>query len=252
MEASVATKAEDEFGPEGPISKTDLPPEEEEQEDNILPPVEEEETPQTEDEAARARAEAELDKLQPMVEVVSYTLGKPPEKGGEKNEYSIYVQQPLGYIATLRFYGLVGKTVAEAVKAGGVVDLGDAFNNTGGNIQERAKQIMEQSFNDAGSFAALLFQLIAYSPDFILEFYCMALDVPIAERRWAKAVMEQPFRPEQNKWGLTRKQGQDIIERFIDQNYDEVRDFFGDLVTNVSKRVRKNEKRRKSTSDQSK
>jgi hypothetical protein len=250
MEASVTTKAEDEFGPEGPLSKTDLPDEEQEVDE---PVVEEPETPPTEQEEARLRAEAELDKLEPMVEVVSYTLGKPPEKGGEKNEYSIYVQQPLGYIATLRFYGLVGKTVAEAVKAGGVVDLGDAFNNSGnGNLQERAKQIMEQSFNDAGSFAALLFQLVAYSPDFILEFYCMALDVPIAERRWAKAVMEQPHRPDQNKWGLTRKQGQDIIERFIDQNYDEVRDFFADIVNNVAKRVRKNEKRRRSTSDQSK
>jgi hypothetical protein len=252
MEASPVTKLEDEMGPEGPISKVDLPPEEEDKDAAATPAVEEPEAPQSEADEARANAEAELDKLQPLVEVVSYTIGKPPESGGEKNEYSIYVQQPLGYIATLRFYGLVGKTIAEAVKAGGVVDLGDAFNQAGGNIQERAKQIMEQSFNDAGSFAALLFQLVAYSPDFILEFYCIALDVPIAERRWAKAVMEQPHRPEQNKWGLTRKQGQEIIERFIDQNYDEVRDFFADIVNNVSKRVRKNEKRRKSTSGRSK
>lgn len=203
-------------------------------------------------EEQRRLAEEELDKLEPMVEIVSYTIGKGPEHGGSANEYGIYVQQPLGYVSCLRFYGLVGKTVAEAVKAGGVVDLGDAFNNTNGNIQDRARQIMEQSFNDAGSFAALIFQLVAYSPDFILEFYMLALDVPLAERKWAKAVMEQPWRPEQNKWGLTRIQGQEIIERFIDQNYDEVRDFFVDMGRGVSKRVRKNEKRRKSTSGRSK
>lgn len=252
MEASVQEKP---VGKKKPLSKTDLPPEEidaEDQEQNKDDEIEEVEVKESEADKAREEAEAELDKLDPMVEVVSYTIGKPPDQGGEPNEYSIFVQQPLGYVACLRFYGLVGKTVAEAIKAGGAVDLGDAFNATGGNIQDRAKQIMEQSFNDAGSFAALLFQLIAYSPDFILEFYCIALDVPKDERRWAKAVMEQPWRPENNKWGLQRKQGQDIIERFIDQNYDEVRDFFGDLVRNVNKRVRKNEKRRKSVSDQSK
>lgn len=254
MEASTPAKPET---PEGALDKSNLPPDvEDEQAEEFTKPEDstngDKSGEDNQVEEARKRAEAELDKLQPMVDVVTYTIGKPPDKGGQSNEYSIYIQQPLGYVATLRFYSLVGKTVAEAVKAGGVVDLGDAFNNTDGNIQDRAKKIMEQSFNDAGSFAALIFQLVAYSPDFILEFYCLALDVPITERRWAKAVMEQPWRPEQNKWGLTRKQGQEILERFIDQNYDEVRDFFGDLFNNLSKRVRKNELRRKSTSDQSK
>lgn len=252
MEASTELKPETR---EGAINKFDLPPDEEEQQpsENGKPVDEvEDDTPSTEQEEARAAAEAELDKLEPMTEVTSIILGKPPEHGGQKNEFSIYIQQPLGYIATLRFYSLVGKNVAEAVKAGGVVDLGDAFTNANGNVQDRAKQIIEQSFNDAGSFAALLAQLVAYSPEFILDFYCLSLDVPVGERKWAKAVMEQPWRPEENKWGLQRVQGQEIIERFIDQNYDEVRDFFGDLIRNVSKRVRKHEKRRKSTSDQSK
>ncbi len=253
MEASMETKPETQ---EGPISKTSIEPDPEERDEPGARPDLSNQTQATEEEQtsdeAREEAEAELNKLDPLVEITSWTIGKPPDKGGESNEYSIYVQQPLGYVATLRFYGLIGKTVAEAIKAGGAVDLGDAFNSTGGNIQERAKQIMEQSFNDAGSFAALLFQLIAYSPDFILEFYCIALDVPPTERRWAKAVMEQPYRPDNGKWGLQRAQGQDIIERFIDQNYDEVRDFFTDLIGNVNKRVRKNEARRKSTSDLSK
>lgn len=204
------------------------------------------------EEEARRLAEEELDKLEPMVEAKQFIIGKPPEKGGSPDEFSIYVQQPLGYIATLRFYGLVGKTVAEAVKQGGVVDLGDAWSSSAGNVQDRAKQIIEQSFNDAGSFAALIFQLIAYSPDFILDFYCIALDIPSKDRRWAKRVMEQPWRPDDNKWGLTRQQGQDIIERFLDQNYDEVRDFFGEMITATRLRVQKNEKRRKSISDQSK
>lgn len=244
MEASVEQKPET---PEGPLNKFDVLPEQEEQQEEASEPVKTE-AQVTAEEEARALAEAELDKLEPMVDVVSYIIGKPPEQGGSKNEFSVYVQQPLGYIATLRFYGLVGKNVAEAVKAGGVVDLGEAFTNSNGNVQDRAKQIIEQSFNDAGSFAALLFQLIAYSPNFILEFYCISLDIPVDERKWAKQVMEQPWRPEENKWGLKREQGQEIIERFVDQNYDEVRDFFGDLFRNVSKRVRKNEKRRKSTS----
>lgn len=268
MEASVTNKPDT---PEGALNKADLPEEEQtegqdEGQDEGSTRVNERRadlsnqqegangnkaTEESADEARR-RAEEELDKLEPLVDAVAYTIGKPAEKGGQKNEFSIYVQQPLGYVATLRFYGLIGKTIAEAVKAGGVVDLGEAFTNTNGNIQDRAKQIMEQSFNDAGSFAALLFQLVAYSPDFILEFYLLALDVPPAERRWAKAVMEQPWRPDQNKWGLQRQQGQEIIERFIDQNYDEIRDFFGDLFRGVLNRVRKNEKRRKSTSDQSK
>src|SRR4051794_2728748 len=192
MEASTEQKPDSK---EGAINKFDVLPEteegqEDEQEETV---ADEPEVKTTEDEEARLRAEAELEKLESLTEVVSIILGKPPEQGGQENEFSIYLQQPLGYIATLRFYSLVGKNVAESVKKGGVVDLGDAFTNTNGNVQDRAKQIIEQSFNDAGSFAALLAQLVAYSPDFILDFYCLALDIPTAERRWAKAVMEQPW-----------------------------------------------------------
>lgn len=210
-------------------------------------------------EAQRKAIEADLNRIDPdsdpdpLTEPKRYCIGKPPDMGGEDNEYSYYTQRSMGYIQMLRWTGLVSKSVAEAIKAGGAVDLGDAFNSSSGTVQDRAKQIIENSFNDAGSFAALLFQLIAYSPDLILETYCYALDVPNgSERTWAKRVMEQRWDPELGHWGMQREDGQEILERFIDQNYEELRGFIEGLVRGIVARVRANEKRRVSNSAQSK
>lgn len=181
-----------------------------------------------------------LEVLEPKAAPKIWIIGKPPEAGGNEDEYSIYTQRPLGYFARLRFFSLVSKTIGTAVKAGGGVDLGGDFLNTVDDIRTK-RSVDESDFADAGAFIGLAMQLISYSPDFLLECYCLWLDVPVAEKVWAKMVMEQRHDPDNNKWGLTDDQGLEMVEVFIDQNYEDIRRFFAEKVPGLMERVKARE-----------
>jgi hypothetical protein len=195
---------------------------------------------------AQAEQDKALETLEPKAEPREWLIGKPPEKGGTDDEYSRYIQRPLGYMQRMRFFALVSKTVADALRAGGTGGLGDVFG--GGSLRDRASQLTESDFADAGSFMALAMQLISESPDFLLDCYMIWLDVPTLERTWAKRVMEQPFDPERNKWGLTDDQGLEMVEIFIDQNYADIREFFTGKLPQLVQRVREREQESKKDS----
>lgn len=199
-------------------------------------------------EADKIRKETEdaLETLESKVEPIRRMIGKPPEKGGTEDEFSVYVQRPLGYMSRMRFFALVSNTVADAIKSGGSISFGgsDIFGGSG-SIRQRASQLSTEDFADAASFMALAAQLISYAPDFVLDCYVLWLDVPPAEKAWAKLVMEQRHDPDDNKWGLTEDMGLNIIEVFIDQNYDDIRDFFGVKLPQLVARVRERDQMRK-------
>lgn len=193
-------------------------------------------------EEARAEHEAALDALEPMAEPKQWIIGKPPESGGTEDEYSIYVQKPLEYFPRLRFFSLVTKTIGEAIKAGGVINIDGSILGGEGNVRQRFQQLQASDFSDVGSFMQLAMQLVGYAPEFLLECYCMWLSIPTDERRWAKLVMQTPWKPDENKWGLTQAQHMEIVEIFIDQNYEDIRDFFVEELPKWGRRVQARER----------
>lgn len=202
--------------------------------------------------------ESWLDKpVDDLTEVKRWIIGKPPSEGGKETEYSIYVQQPLGWMARSRFFSLMSSALSRAIRAtgGDVAGMGDIFGNEGGTLRERGERLMQRDWQDASTFAALIAELAAYVPDLLLDCYCIWLQVPTKERGWAKAVFDQPHDPERNLWGPTDDEHRDIIGRFIDQNFESLREFFtGDLPA-IARRVVLNERKRtdrESTSAQSK
>lgn len=226
-------------------------PEQEAGDDNT--PADPDEAAQAaENEKAAADQEAALEVLEPLAEPRRWVIGKPPEKGGTEDEYSIYVQRPLEYMSRLRFFSLVTKTVAEAIKAGGVISIGgnDLFGGSG-NVRQRIQQIQASDFSDVSSFMGLAMQLIAYTPDFLLECYCLWLGVPAGEKAWAKMVMDQPKDWDNNKWGLSQKEHLEIVEVFIDQNYEDIRDFFAVELPRLGRRVQRNEELRQARESES-
>lgn len=202
---------------------------------------------------AREETEEALDILESKIDPHRWVIGKPPENGGTEDEFSIYYQRPLGYMARMRFFALVSNTIADAIKSGGSINFGgsDIFGQSGGSIRQRAAQLSTEDFADAASFMALAMQLISYAPEFLMDCYIIWLDVPPAERQWAKLVMEQSRDPERNKWGLTEDDGLEMIEIFIDQNYDDIRDFFGVKLPRLVQRVREREQARKARESES-
>lgn len=193
-----------------------------------------------------------LETLEPYTKPKVWIIGKPPSADGNENEWSKYVQRPLGYMARLRFFALVADVFSQAMResdGGGFSDLGDLAPLM---RRGRGGGLTAADFSDATSFMQLATRLLAVAPDFLLDCYVLWLDVPPAERGWAKAVMDQPHLPEEDKWGLSDDDGLEIIEVFIDQNYEEIRRFFTEKLPRIAERVQQKEEERNRALAQSK
>lgn len=205
---------------------------------------------QVEEEAtARKKAEeealAELDKLERYGDEKIWVIGKPPEAGGKDEEWERYYQRPLGYIARMRLMALLAKTVTKAIEGGSTLE--DLISEAQGL---RGRKLTTEDLQDVGSVLPVVLRLVADVPDFLLDAYCILLDIPTGgERVWAKQVMEQPYLPDAGKWGLTDDQGVEIIEIALDQNYEPIREFFVGKLPRIAQRVRQKELARKSESE---
>lgn len=198
-----------------------------------------------------AEAQAELEALDPWTEPRRWVIGKPPEHGGKEDEYSIYVQDTLPWMARARFFALVAKTFSDAIKesGGSVGGFGDVFadDGGGGSLIERGRRLTQRDFTDISQFMSLAFDLVAYSPDFLLKCYVIWLDVPREERGWAMKRFNEPWKPDEKKWGLKDEDYRELAQTFIDQNYEEIRAFFVEELPAIAKRVALHEKKKERT-----
>lgn len=194
-------------------------------------------------EEAIAEAEEAMEILEPKVDAKRWVVGKPPEEGGKETEWSIYTQMPLGYMARNRMFSLIGRTMSAGIKStgGSVGGMEDVFGAGGGTLVERGRRLSRRDFQDASQFFTLAMELIGYAPDFLSDFYAIALDVPIGERGWFRDVIEQPHRPNDDRWGMSEDMGIEIIEIFIDQNYEDIRRFFTERLPRIAKRASQRE-----------
>jgi hypothetical protein len=192
-------------------------------------------------------ADEALEILEPLTDGKPWVIGKPPEKGGKETEYSVYTQLPLGYMARNRLFSLIGRTMSLAIKAtgGSVGGMEDVFGSGGGTLIERGRRLGSRDWQDATQFFSLAMELIGYAPDFLSDFYAIVLDVPVGERGWFREVIEQPYRPDDDKWGLSEDDGIEMIERFIDQNYEDMRRFFVERLPGIAKRAAQQERGQK-------
>lgn len=188
-------------------------------------------------------AEEAMEILEPLVDAKRWVIGKPPEQGGKNTEYSVYTQMPLGYMARNRMFSLIGRTMSAAIKStgGSVGGMEDVFGAGGGTLMERGRRLGARDFQDASQFFTLAMELVGYAPDFLSDFYSIALEVPIGERGWFREVIEQPYRPDDDKWGLSEDDGIEMIEIFIDQNYEDIRRFFTEKLPRITQRASQRE-----------
>jgi hypothetical protein len=90
-----------------------------------------------------------------------------------------------------------------------------------------------ESLTDVDAFARGIAKLLKYVPDLLIDSYCIWLNIPYEERAWARVSMQD------GETGLSDKDGMEILATFVDQNAEAIRDFFGDLWSNVIERSRK-------------
>jgi hypothetical protein len=162
-----------------------------------------------------------VDILIPKAKSVTWQIG--PE--GMRREY---VQRPLSFIAKMQWFSLVGEVLDKALSGPEGMSLNSLFNAPG-----REGQLSMTDFRDADTFVQAVGKLLAVAPDFLVRSYSIWLNVPDYERDLVAEIMALP--PDEG--GLTDDQGMEIIETFIDQNYEALDRFFRERIGSLQKRV---------------
>jgi hypothetical protein len=152
-----------------------------------------------------------LNVLEPNVEPREVTLR---HAGHER----VYVQKPLAYFRKMEFFGLLGKTIDEAMEG----DDGLRVNSLFGAVPTSVTEV-----TDLDGFLALVAKIASHAPDFLKEAYLLWLDVPKTERPWARDALDY----------VTDQEGEDILNTFIDQNWESLESFFGERAQRVLKRI---------------
>lgn len=168
------------------------------------------------------KPEDPLDILEPRSEPLAVEIG--PEGASR-----IYMQRPLALVGKLEFFGLIGEVVDKAISGDDGLKIGHLFSGP----QSRSGAISLSDFQDAETFLQAIGKLVTYMPDFFQKCACIWLSVPDHERAWAKEAMSL----HKDDGGLSDEMGLQMIETFIDQNWDDLDDFFRNKLPNLRKRV---------------
>lgn len=133
------------------------------------------------------------------------------------DEERTYVQHELGFLPKLKLFRLLSGTIRLATEndSGGAEQfVNEALGSTAGQISSEG-------------FIEMMMKLVELAPDFIDEAYLLILKVPLEEQEWARKALDE----------LDDEQGLKIIDTFIAQNGQSLRDFFTKRLASLQKRA---------------
>lgn len=182
--------------------------------------------------AAEEPAEPEdvVDVLRPKAAAKEWTFG-PPDMP------LVFIQRPLSFIQKMQWFSLVGGVLDKAMSGDNPVSVNELLTNPAAG----RRGMTLEDFRDADTFVRAIGKLVVHAPKFVTDSYCIWLGVPEHQQKLVSEVMAYPA----EEGGLTDDQGLEIIEVFIDQNYDALADFFGDKISSLQKRLSQRQEDRK-------
>lgn len=167
----------------------------------------------------------------PKVDVVDILAPKSAPKQwllGPSDMQMEFIQRRMSFVGKMQWFALVGGVMDKALGGANGISVNELLTTPG----ERG-QFTAADLRDADTFVRALGKLMTHAPEFLLDSYCIWLSVPEHQRKLVKEIMSEP----EENGGLTDDQGLEIIEVFIDQNFDALADFFGDKIGALRKRV---------------
>lgn len=127
----------------------------------------------------------------------------------------VYTQKPISFFRKIEFLSLIGNAVDSLSDSGKPLNLAEMFSGEA----------------TVDSFVAIISRVAAEIPETLQDAYCIFLDVPKNEREWFKWVSDRD---------LSDNDGFDILERFVEQNAEDMQDFFANkgqkLVNKITKK----------------
>lgn len=135
-----------------------------------------------------------------------------------------YIQKPLSYHAMAEFTGLLGRSLAAAMRGPDGLSL-DRITPGGGSLplefNEGRISLADTEGDMIDPIIQGIAQLASYVPDFMAEAQCIWLRVPRTERALLIDIWARPA----DEGGMTMDQGEEMLNLFIEQNYDELNNF---------------------------
>lgn len=202
--------------------------------DEDLSAQEGQEAPQ--EESAEAPID-ELDIIEPKTADKTWVIGD-QSLGFE------YIQTPLSFIGKIQWFALVGDVIDRAMSGPSAVSVNDLLSSP----NRPGETLSLGELREADTFVRAVGKLLIHAPEFLVDSYCIWLSVPKHEREIVAEIMNSP----KSMGGLSDEMGLEIIEIFIDQNMDELADFFSVQVAGLQKRVTSRMKARRARLDSQK
>jgi len=156
-------------------------------------------------------------------EIINAQTGEPEIH--EIGKY-VFVQRPLSYFRKLEFLKTVSDAVKELMEGPDglsfqeVVDMLSQITPTG-----PGGSITPEMLADGETIVKLITKLGAEAPGLMLDLYALFLNVPAEEKPIFRELVSRPV----DLGGLSDNDGIEIMEIFVDQNVDVMRDFFKQL-----------------------
>jgi hypothetical protein len=149
---------------------------------------------------------------------------------GPNNELE-FVQRPLSFLGKMQWFSLVGEVMDQALSGENKMSLNSLFDTPG-----RAGALSIADFRDADMFVQAVGKLLVHAPKFLTDSYCIWLNVPDFQR---DLVVNQIWNLPADQGGLSDDDGIEIIEVFIDQNYEALDAFFREKIAKIQRRAQK-------------
>lgn len=135
-----------------------------------------------------------------------------------------YSQKPLSYLAFGEFTGLLGRKLAEAMRGPDGLSL-DRLSPGEASIPLEFDNGQVRLAGDGNNLVDPIVQGIAklasYVPDLMAELQCIWLRIPRGQRAQVMDIWSRS--PDDG--GMSMDQGEEMLNIFIEQNYDEINSF---------------------------
>jgi hypothetical protein len=162
-----------------------------------------------------------------------------------------YIQKPLSYLAFGEFTGLLGRKLEEAMDGQNGISV-DRILPSGENgqlplafIDGKLSLVKAEDFSGIDPFIQGFARLASFIPDLLAEAQCIWLRVPRQERPLLIDIWSRPI----DEGGMSMADGEEMMDLFIEQNYDELEDFLPRLMRIRSKWTAMRNRRKKNQKD---
>lgn len=195
---------------------------------------------QEEVEEPKDRSESEIDDIEIQVANREWRVaGKVSVQRGpgatiEEAEFErTYVQKPLSFISMMQFTGMIGEKIQQVMSGPDGLTI-DRVVSENADLMSLSG-FSRDDFSSVDAFVKGLARLAVYVPEIIGEAQCIWLQIPLRDRPMVQQIWARS--PEDG--GLTASEGQEMLELFLAQNYEEVEAFFVERLPRLLALVRK-------------